>query len=360
MLRIKDIALEANVSEGTVDRVLHNRGGVSKKTEEKIKKILEGRNFIQNPVASALAMQNSFSIGVLIPEFTDDDIFWKSPYFGVLKASNEVKNTGIRVDCFSFNPSKPSSYIDAFNELINGKPSAVLLVPFFIENTKKILYQLKNLNIECYFLNIEPLGFDDVCFIGQDAYKSGLIAGKLMSLSIQEKTSILIIKAKNQVKNQTISSRIKGCLDYFKENNLNNSITKLIIDNFTDVASNKKTIETFLEKNKSIKGIFIPSSRISLIVKCLSEERLKDLKLIGFDNTEKNVEFLKEDSIAFLISQKPFEQGYEAIRLIANQLKIKKIISNKIYLPIDILIKENVIYHDLNQKLFENENYLKK
>lgn len=359
MLRIKDIALEANVSEGTVDRVLHNRGGVSKKTEEKIKKILQERNFIQNPVASALAMQTNFSIGVLIPEFTDEDIFWKSPYYGILKASNEVKNTGIRVDYYSFNQSEPSSYITAFTKLIATKPSAVLLVPFFIEKTKKILHQLKALNIECYFLNIEPLGFDDVRFIGQDAYNAGFIAGKLMNLSIPENTSTLIIKTKNQVKNQTISSRIKGYENYFIENKLKNTVTKLTIDNFTDLSSNRKIIEAFLEKNKTITGVFVPSSRISQIVACLSEEHLKNLKLIGFDNIEKNIELLKDDSVAFLISQKPFEQGYEAIRLIADQLKYKKKIATKIYLPIDILIKENVIYHDLNQKLFENENYPK-
>jgi LacI family transcriptional regulator len=359
MLRIKDIALEANVSEGTVDRVLHNRGGVSKKTEEKIKKILQERNFIQNPVASALAMQTNFSIGVLIPEFTDEDIFWKSPYFGILKASSEVKNTGIRVDHYSFNPSEPSSYIDAFTKLIATKPSAVLLVPFFIEKTKILLQQLKALDIECYFLNIEPLGFDDVCFIGQDAYNAGFIAGKLMNLSIPENRSTLIIKTKNQVKNQTISSRIQGYENYFTENKLKNTVTKLTIDNFTDVSSNRKIIKTFLEKNKSIKGVFVPSSRISKIVACFSEEQLKDLKLIGFDNIDKNIELLKDDSIAFLISQKPFEQGYEAIRLIADQLKFKKNIAAKIYLPIDILIKENVIYPDLNQKLFENENYPK-
>ena len=41
MITIKSIAKEANVSEGTVDRVLHNRGGVSKKTEAKIKEILK-------------------------------------------------------------------------------------------------------------------------------------------------------------------------------------------------------------------------------------------------------------------------------------------------------------------------------
>lgn len=37
-IRIKDIAVMAGVSEGTVDRVLHNRGEVSQKSREAVKK----------------------------------------------------------------------------------------------------------------------------------------------------------------------------------------------------------------------------------------------------------------------------------------------------------------------------------
>ena len=80
MVRIKDIAKEAKVSEGTVDRVLHNRGGVSKTTEARIKKIISDKKFSINPVASALAMKNKYTITVLMPEFSEEDAFWKSPY----------------------------------------------------------------------------------------------------------------------------------------------------------------------------------------------------------------------------------------------------------------------------------------
>ncbi|HNX12560.1 MAG TPA: LacI family DNA-binding transcriptional regulator, partial [Paludibacteraceae bacterium] len=40
-VRIKDIAVLAGVSEGTVDRVLHNRGEVSKKSKEAVEKVLK-------------------------------------------------------------------------------------------------------------------------------------------------------------------------------------------------------------------------------------------------------------------------------------------------------------------------------
>ena len=39
-MTINDIAILAKVSTGTVDRVIHNRGGVSKKTEKIINNLI--------------------------------------------------------------------------------------------------------------------------------------------------------------------------------------------------------------------------------------------------------------------------------------------------------------------------------
>jgi hypothetical protein len=43
--RIKDIALKAGVSAGTIDRVLHNRGRVSEKVQKKVLKIIDEMNY---------------------------------------------------------------------------------------------------------------------------------------------------------------------------------------------------------------------------------------------------------------------------------------------------------------------------
>ena len=41
MITIKEIAKEAGVSIGTVDRVLHNRGRVSREAQEKVNAVVE-------------------------------------------------------------------------------------------------------------------------------------------------------------------------------------------------------------------------------------------------------------------------------------------------------------------------------
>jgi LacI family transcriptional regulator len=357
MITIKDIAKEANVSEGTVDRVLHNRGGVSKKTETKIRDILKKRNFSINPIASALAMKNNYQIATLIPDYNDSDLFWKSPHLGILKASNEIKNFGIQVHNFRFNQYVPLSYINTFKALLKTKPSAVVMVPSFLKETKQFVSELETLKIPYLFLNIDIEGFNNTAFVGQDSYTAGYIAGKLMHLSFPEQSTFLIIQSRNNItENKTVSKRIEGFNDYFIKHNIKKETLTLKIESLNDTETTKEKINIYLSQHRAIKGIFVPSSRIHIIVDCMENYLLKKIRLIGFDNTPQNIECLLNDSVSFLISQKPFDQGYESTRLLADFLLKNKILSNKIYLPIDILTKENVKYNERSESMFENEH----
>lgn len=357
MITIKDIAKEANVSEGTVDRVLHNRGGVSQKTEEKIKAIFKKHNFKVNPVASALALKNKLKIATLIPSFDKENLFWKSPYLGILKATNEVKSFGVETNNYFFNQFDPNSYLNQFKILIDSNPSAVIIVPTFKKETKHIVEQLEQQKIPYLFLNIDLNGFNNIAFIGQDSYTGGYVAGKLMHLSLGDQSSSLIIHMRMDITNYySFSKRIEGFKDFFIKNGINTDTQILSIDNLNDVSENKEKINSFLKANENIKGIFVPSSRISNVVNYIEDTYLNKIELIGFDNTPQNIECLVQDKISFLISQKSFDQGFESIRLMTDFLINKKVPEAKIYSPIDILTKENAKYNERNEIEFEIEN----
>ena len=356
MITIKSIAKEANVSEGTVDRVLHDRGGVSKKTEAKIKEILIKHNFKVNPVARALAMKNKFKLLTLMPNYDRDNLFWKSPYSGILKAGEEVKNYGVEVSNYFFDQYNPDSYLNQFEVLMESNPSAVVLVPTFIKETKQIVDRLEKSKIPYIFFNIDLDGFNNISFIGQDSYMGGYVAGKLMHLSLGMKSSFLIVHSRANITNyHFISKRIEGFKDYFIKNGIENETLTLSIDNLNNMVDAKQKINSFLDQHEAIKGIYVPSSRIAAIVQAIKNTSLKKLQLIGFDNTEQNLRCLEAETVSFLISQKPFEQGYESIRLMTDFLVKNKKPASKIYSPIDILTKENARYNERNGREYQND-----
>lgn len=356
MITIKDIAKQANVSEGTVDRVIHQRGGVSKKTEAKVREVLKHHNFSVNPIASALAMKNKHHISVLIPDYNETDLFWKLPKLGIQKAEEEVKSFGIKISRFVYNQYDPYSYMNTFNTLIDSKPTAVIMVPNFSKETEEIVDRLEGLNIPYLFLNIDINGFNNITYVGQDSYAAGYIAAKLMNSKKLTNVDFLIIQARyNITKNNGVYNRIEGFKDYFIKNNIDCKTLTLEIENLNNSIETKDKINSFLELHPEIKGVFVPSSRIHIVVDSIEKRYLDKLEFIGFDNTPQNIECLMNESVSFLISQKPFEQGYESIKIFTDFLIHKKELAKKAYLPIDILMKENVKYNNGNQSDYEKE-----
>ena len=63
-MTIKKIAKLANVSPGTVDRIIHNRGQVSKENIEKVNAIIKEYGYNKNIFASNLVLNPDKNMGV--------------------------------------------------------------------------------------------------------------------------------------------------------------------------------------------------------------------------------------------------------------------------------------------------------
>lgn len=67
MISSLELARQSGVSQGTVDRALHNRPGVSPKTREKILRIAKLRGYRPNPAARELLTGQSLTVGAILP-----------------------------------------------------------------------------------------------------------------------------------------------------------------------------------------------------------------------------------------------------------------------------------------------------
>lgn len=86
---IKDIARLAGVSIATVDRVLHDRGKVSKKNLEAVNEAIEALNYKPNQIARALSSRRgNLKIGLVIPKVESD--FWGEFIVGVEQAQKQL------------------------------------------------------------------------------------------------------------------------------------------------------------------------------------------------------------------------------------------------------------------------------
>jgi LacI family transcriptional regulator len=341
-MTISDIAILAKVSTGTVDRVIHNRGGVSKKTKKTINDIIKKNNFKINSVASALAKTKEYKIATLMPTFDSDDMFWESPFLGVEKASSEIKVFGFRTINYSYSQTDFKTYLDSFNKLIEDKPNGIILVPAFNDKTKEIFKKLDKSKIPYFFININLRGHQNLSFIGQHSFKSGYLAAKLLHTCLGKNPQLLTIRMASHLKNETIVDRIKGFDEYFLRNQEESTSLNIIFKSIDDKELIRRKLNNTLKSNPKIKGVFVPSGRVGLISNSIEKNNLTDLKVIGYDTTLYNIRCLKKDKITFLISQKSFNQGYDSV-IYMSEFLLKNITpKKKLYSPIEIVSKENI------------------
>ena len=341
MKTIKDIAEEANVSTGTVDRVIHNRRGVSPKTKAKVQLLLEKYNFERNLLASTLAYKKTYTIGVLLPSSDSKLDFWNEPIKGIEAAIDEIKRYKVKTRCFYFDKLNVDSYRKAIKQVLELNPDGLVLAPFFYSTSIDFIKELDHRKIPYVFFNVDIESQQNLTFIGQESFQSGLISGKLLNMIIDKQNHIVILRSRKNVdSHNSIDARTNGFLKFYTKNGNSRNIKEIYVDAFSPTEI-KKVLASALLKNNLIKGIFIPSSASSMVADYLESNEIKDMHFVGFDAHISNLKYLESGTIDFLIDQDPFDQGYLGIKVLFEHLLFKKKPMKTYSSPINIVTKEN-------------------
>lgn len=341
---VKEIARRANVSIGTVDRVLHNRNGVSLKTQEKVKAIIKELDYQPNLLARRLASKKVIHIATLIPLVSKDTSFWLVPLEGINRAEAEIKQYNIRVDKYFFDQDDKTSFVDQSRKILRKKPDGVLLSPDFIEEAVVFTNKCDQLGIPYVFIDSDIEGQNRLSYIGPNLYDSGYLVANLTSYILRGDESVLLLNiSKRMHKHHHLLRKEEGFRNYFKDHSVNREIEKIDIRK-GDSLSIEKKIASVLSRNTNIRLVFVTNSRVSVVAQCLKRLK-KKLILIGYDFIEENISALKAGEIDFLICQQPGEQAYKGIMALYQFVVLNTRADRIQFMPIDIITKENYQFY---------------
>lgn len=348
---VKEIARRAKVSIATVDRVIHNRTGVSLKTKNKINKIIEELNYQPNIFARRLASRKIFEFAVLIPQVSAETTYWQAPLAGIDQAEKEIKPFGINITKHLFNQDDKVSFTKQYKQILKNKVDGVLLAPLFINETMEFIKACHKSGIPYVFIDSDIPNQERLCYIGPDLFQSGYLGGHLISYGITGKGKVLVMNiskdvsiAKEMEDQHRLFRKEEGLRAYLEKNRKKNEIIKIDLEQ-TDYHSIEKKLYKTLKANPDIKAICVTNSRVSSVARYLEESNTKHLLLIGFDFTNDNIEYLKKGIIDFIICDKPQEQGYRGIMALYQSLVMGLDVDNVYYMPIDIITKENYVFY---------------
>ena len=345
-IRIKDIALMAGVSEGTVDRVIHRRGEVSAKSTEAVNRVLKELNYSPNLFARSLASRKQYRFVCIIPVYTEGE-YWEEIDNSFDTAAQEFGNYNVFVEKKYFDQLDASSFEEIAEDVFKHLQEAVILPPVFRKETLNFTARLSERNIPFAFFDsmIEEAGF--LTYYGQNSFQSGYVAAKLLLEDLPEKASILVIRTQRKqggFSNQTFS-RHQGFLKYVEDYGRNEHLQLVDVLLTGDDEMNRLLLDKQFAVLPSVQAAITFNSKVYRLAEYLENLQKTDIRLLGYDLLEKNVNYLKQGVVSYLIAQRPEKQVYCSVRDMCRELILKQPVTKINYAPIDILVKENIDYY---------------
>ena len=342
---IKEIARLANVAKATVDRVIHNRPGVAKKTKEKIEKIIKELDYQPNIFARRLASRKVLQFATLIPRVSKETDFWSAPLQGIDQAGMEIKQNGIIIKKYFFDLNSRKSFVEQSKMILKTKPDGVLLAPSFVEESTAFIRSCKKLAIPYVLINADIPGQNSLCYIGPDLFHSGYMCAHLINYLVDEGDKILTVNISSSMEqHHELLRKEEGVKSYFEKNKITPNLIKTNIEE-TSSGSVATALSKVLRTHPDTKLILVPNSRVSTVAKYLEKQKSEHILLIGYDFTQENLHYLDNNIIDFLICEKPKEQGYKGIMTLYQTLVFDFPVENVHFMPIDIISKENYKFY---------------
>lgn len=344
-IRIKDIAEIAQVSTGTVDRVIHKRGEVSQATRERILKLLQEYNYTPDIRASSLALKKPVRLAVLMPGVLNEHTFWDLPESGIRRALEELVHYNISVDTHYFDPFSQRDFKRCVKEFPYRDLQGVLFAPVFQEESVSFLQRCEEWNLPVVLFNSFLDRPSISSFVGQDAFHSGYVAAKLINYGIEAGRDVAIINMSVGTDHYShIESREKGFRAYFEEHGgrLNRLLT-LELHGADDLSLQAQLTRACREHD--LAGLFVTNSRVYKVAEFLAHRGQGNVRLIGYDLLPESIRYLKADVIDFLISQKPEEQAFIGLSSLFFLVAFQREPEARQMMPIDIITRENLEYY---------------
>ena len=321
---IIDVAKKAGVSIATVSRVINRNGGYSKETEERVRKTIEECGFTPNVNAIGLRTNRSNSIGVIVPDITNE-------FFARIIRELDASLLSRRYSLLVCNSNE-----DYMLENMHIKGLAEKYVDGIIyisgQNEIKKMNEIKNLPI--VYIDRAPKNAE--VLILSDNETGGYLAGR----ELIQKGCRRILFLRDIRFASTVRSRKEGFVRALQEKGMAFN-EELEMSCFPEYAEARVVMERLLkEKGCFFDGIFATNDMMALAcINVLMEAGIKipdQVKVVGYDNV--SVTRFTSPQIT-TITQDTRQMAIAAGRTILRMIQKKEISEKRTIIPVRLEVR---------------------
>ena len=312
---VKTIAEVANVSIGTVDRALNNRGRIMPETKQKILRVAESLGYRTNHIASALSKKFSFRIAIMMakqPSYFTDELLQ-----GFDSAQKELQDYDLHLDYFF---SESLAFEDQLPIIQAISPANYDAVAINAGSEKLLPYinSLISQGVRVATFNSDVPNSNRLFYVGENPYMGGSVAAELMGKIIGGKGDVAVLAGFSLVGSHR--SRSAGFIDYFRKHYPDVQL----MENFEYHDHEDEAYNAIQQifKQKKIRGAFCVSSVGVIGVGNYLTSHLSpgEFCLIGYDINQRSAQLLQQNYCTALIYQEPRLQSYNVLHYLFNLL----------------------------------------
>ncbi len=310
----KDVAKLAGVSRATVSAYLNRTRYVSPELSEKIEQAIKELNYTPDPLARALKLQDTKTIGLIIPVMSR----FFTPMMRVVNEVAHQNKYGFLICSSEEEAEREREVLEIF---ITKRVSGILIVPCS-EKNRKLLNDIQQSGTPVVQVNrkIDGLEADSVV---SNNFKAAYTATEHLIQRGRKKIVLLGYDPDSLANAEKKTGYDAVLLDHDIEDNLT------IIVKERDRENIDKNIEaafrSFLDSKRPFDGLICTSQRKTAIaLKVLKEKSLRipdDVAVIGFDDTPWSSLLWPPLTV---ISENTYTMGEEATKILLDRLEKKE------------------------------------
>lgn len=340
-ITIKDIAKAANVSRGTVDRALNDRGGVNPDVAAQIKAIAAELGYKPNTIAKALATHaNPIRLGVLINSLGNP--FFDKVLDGIRHAQENLRDFGINVEIRKIRGYDPQRQLHEIKLLRDTDIDGMIITPVSDEKVRSELNSMirNGIQVVCCNMDIDDVNYQ--AYVGCDYYCSGQTAGEIIGATTHGEANLAVITSSHALYYHEM--RVKGCESVLQQYPNIHICEYIEAGDDEDISYHE--VKRLLKQNKKIDILYFVTGGTTGGLQAIHElDQEERLKVYTFDQIPAVIDDLKSGLVVATIDQQPFAQGEISLRTLFESILSRQTPARKrIITELNIKNRYNISY----------------
>lgn len=334
---IRTIAELLDVSIGTVDRALHNRGRISEETRARVLQTARDLGYKPNLAARQLRLNRHLRIAVNLP-------LTLASFFDRLRSGIDEGSMPFRpsmtVEFRSYERSDHDEPYTSVHDAIQEGVQGIILAPSNTQQTIELIEEAKLKGVAVICVATDVPESSRLTAVTAHPFSCGAMSAEVICDSTHRPGPVAVLVG--NIENYNQSEKVRGFRKTLSDFSPNHSVGPVLESRDVPKLAYKLVREAF-QQQKSISGLYVTTANSIPAIHALRDiGRLSDVAIVTTDLFPELIPFLRDNSVKATIYQCPETQGSIAIRILFQYLTEGLLPESSIEVIPQLIIRSNL------------------